>query len=131
MGFMRVLVIDDDETILRTVRRALGERGYDVLQAENGRAGLGVLAEMVELPLVLLDWWMPVMNGEDFLCSLEMDPRFAALNVAIMSSDPQAAMQYSRAYLPKPFTIDMLLNVLGRLSRGCWPQPYRMPGGFW
>jgi two-component system KDP operon response regulator KdpE len=128
---MRVLVIDDDETVLRTVARALGNHGYDVSQAVNGRAGLRALVAMDDLPLVLLDWWMPAMNGEDFLGSIDMDPKFASLSVAIMSSDPTAALRYSRAYLPKPFNIDILLTVLRRMADGRWPQPSRTPGGFW
>src|SRR5438094_8800147 len=103
---MRVLVIDDEETIRRTVCRALGNHGEAVSQAADGRAGLQALASADELPLVLLDWWMPLMNGEDFLCSIDMDTRFASLSLAIMSSDPAAALRYSRAYLPKPFTVD-------------------------
>ena len=126
-----MLVIDDDEMIQRAIGRSLREHGYDVTLSGSIRDGLRELDAMKELPLVLLDWWLGRECGEDFLSAVEKSSRYAALQIAIMSADPQAAMRYSRAYLPKPFTVALLVGVVRWLERGRWPQPYRTPGGFW
>jgi CheY-like chemotaxis protein len=96
----------------------LESNGYRVTQAENGEAALHALATMAELPsLVVLDWWMPIMTGEAFLQAIQVDPKLSSLPVAILSSDPEAAIRFSRPYVPKPFTTDVLLHVLARMMR--------------
>ena len=127
----KVLIVDDDGLVRDRARACLESEGYDVTQANDGRAALRLLSAMNELPLVLLDWWMPVMDGERFLKSVAHDSRFAGLDVAIMSTDPDAALRYSRAYIPKPFTTRLLRYVVERMAQRRWPQPCRSPGGCW
>jgi CheY-like chemotaxis protein len=126
-----VLVVDDDELVRARAAACLESQGYRVTQAGNGKSALLVLRAARELPLVLLDWWMPVMNGERFLNAVAREPRFAQLSVAIMSTDSNAALRYSRAYIPKPFTTRLFLHVVERLAARTWPQPCRGPGGCW
>lgn len=127
----KVLIVDDDCLVQERARACLESEGYNVTQAGDGRAALRALSAMSEMPLVLLDWWMPVMDGERFLKSVARDSRFAGLDVAIMSTDPDAAMRYSRAYIPKPFTSRLLRYVVERMAQRRWPQPCRSPGGCW
>ena len=54
----RVLVVDDDNQMLRAVRNALSARGYDVVTAATGESALSLAAEE-ELDLVLLDLCLP------------------------------------------------------------------------
>jgi CheY-like chemotaxis protein len=126
-----VLIVDDDRLVRARAVACLESEGYPVIQAGDGRAALRTLGGMAEMPLVLLDWWMPVMDGERFLRSIARDPRLSALDVAIMSTDPDAALRYCRAYIPKPFTSRLLLYVVERMSQRRWPQPCRSPGGCW
>ncbi|MBF0423975.1 MAG: response regulator, partial [Magnetococcales bacterium] len=57
---MKLLTIDDSRTIRRVISGIGAMLGYEVLEAENGEAGLKVLEEFShEIGLVLLDWNMP------------------------------------------------------------------------
>jgi CheY-like chemotaxis protein len=59
-----VLVVDDDETVRAVARQALEMRGYDVLEARDGRFGVDqVKAHGSRISLVLLDMTMPHMGG--------------------------------------------------------------------
>ncbi len=53
-----ILIVDDEEQIRASVRGVLADEGFRVLEADNGRTALAVIA--AERPrLVLLDIWMP------------------------------------------------------------------------
>lgn len=59
-----ILLIDDDPTVLRSTRRLLEQRGYDVICASNGQVALEIFREQGEhIDLVMLDLVMPIMDG--------------------------------------------------------------------
>ncbi|HEY8352112.1 MAG TPA: response regulator [Sphingomonadales bacterium] len=58
----RILVIDDEELILRTLKGALEAAGYDVVTARDGKQGLARLREQ-EFDLIVTDIIMPQMEG--------------------------------------------------------------------
>ncbi len=64
----RALVVDDELLVRTMLQEALQERGFEVLTAEDGAAGLSVLAdELLALDLLVTDLKMPKMDGETFL----------------------------------------------------------------
>jgi CheY-like chemotaxis protein len=66
---MKVLVVDDEPLVRRSLEKALGRRGHDVLLAEDGREGMQVWVK--ERPdLVFLDILMPGMGGLQVLKEL-------------------------------------------------------------
>ncbi|MCP4654059.1 MAG: response regulator [bacterium] len=61
-----VLLVDDEETVLKVARDMLGALGFEVLTAEDGRQAVEVFARRAdEIRLVLLDMAMPRMDGEE------------------------------------------------------------------
>ena len=67
----KILVIDDEETIIETIRQVLKGRCYEIISATNGKDGL-VEYEKEQPILVILDLMMPVMNGVEFLENLKI-----------------------------------------------------------
>ena len=63
---LKILVVDDDELILKTVHRALRTE-YEVLTAISAYEGLRILEEDKEIRAVISDYMMPDMDGLDFL----------------------------------------------------------------
>ena len=57
-----ILVVDDEAQIRNTLRGVLSDEGFDVLEAENGRAALEVLAHR-KPRLAIVDIWMPEVDG--------------------------------------------------------------------
>lgn len=106
--------------------KILGELGYQVLQAGNGREGLACLKEHGSVDLVLVDWNMPEMNGIDFLQAVRKEPVYARMRMMMVSTETEAA-EISKAlgvgadeYVMKPFTRDVLqqkLEMMGMASR--------------
>ena len=62
----RILVVDDDPSVLRMLTKYLGDAGYEVLTAANGVEALRLIHSK-GCPLVITDWMMPEMDGLD-LC---------------------------------------------------------------
>lgn len=81
----RVLIVDDSRTIRRALGAALSGRGALVKQAEDGEAGLQVLADE-EFDLVITDVDMPRLNGFDFCERVKQDPRTRNIPVIILTS---------------------------------------------
>ena len=63
---VKVLVIDDEENMRLVMRRILAAEGYEVVEAENGKAALDFLDRDVT-DLIVCDVRMPVMDGLTFL----------------------------------------------------------------
>lgn len=77
-----ILIVDDEESIRQTLNGILEDEGYKTIEAENGSAALDIIQE--ESPdLVLLDIWMPGMDG---IQTLEMiRQRFPETTAVMMS----------------------------------------------
>jgi CheY-like chemotaxis protein len=109
----KILVIDDEEWLREMVHLALNQRGYEVVEAENGAVGLKVAQR--ELPdLVLCDVNMDQGDGYSTLSSLRNQPATASIPFILMTGwADNAGMRHGMElgaddYLPKPFTIDGL-----------------------
>src|SRR5437867_4577482 len=109
----KILVIDDEEWLREMVHLALNQRGFEVVEAENGASGLEVAQR--ELPdLILCDVNMQQGDGYSTLSNLRNKPTTASIPFILMTGlADNAGMRYGMElgaddYLPKPFTIDAL-----------------------
>ena len=82
----RILIVDDDETVLRTFAKALSLEGYDVRTAASPLVGL---QEVEDTPpdVILLDLRMPFVNGVGFLYRLRAQSAHRHIPVAIITGD--------------------------------------------
>jgi two-component system sensor histidine kinase/response regulator len=109
----KILVIDDEEWLRDMVKLALMDRGYAVIEAENGAAGIELARR--ELPdLILCDVRMERVDGYLTLATLREEPATASIPFILITGMADAAgMRHGMElgaddYLPKPFTIDGL-----------------------
>jgi CheY-like chemotaxis protein len=108
-----IVVVEDDEGIRETMAALLEDEGFAVLQADNGAAGLEALRQSPDTTLVLLDLWMPVMNGWQMMEALRADPELRTVPVVVISAagevpPPEGAM----AFLKKPVRLETLLEAV-------------------
>lgn len=111
-----ILVVDDDPAILETVAEILGDEGYTVVTARNGIEGLAAVERAVPA-LVLLDRWMPLLDGQGFWQALQQRgvhvpviAMTAAHDAELWADELQAA-----GILPKPFKLLTLLSLVARI----------------
>ncbi len=125
---MRFLVIDDSVTMRRIISNILVRLGYpDVVQASNGREALDRLAgEPVDI--VVTDWYMPEMNGLDFVKALRTTPTTSHIPIVIVtanaaSDDIQHALELGvNGYILKPFTVETMREKIGALCAQVAPR---------
>jgi two-component system OmpR family response regulator len=118
-GSVRVLVIDDEEAARRAVAQGLRDAGFAVLEAADGVAGLE--SALHDGPdVVLLDLWLPGLQGEQVLEALR---RSTAVPVIVISSkreeDDRVGMLDLGAddYLVKPFSVRELISRIRAVLR--------------
>ena len=109
-----VLVVDDEPDIRESLRDALGDEGYSVVVAANGREALKILPSLTRPCAVILDLIMPVMSGTELYAAVRATPALADIPILISTSDPSGAP--SRVpVMRKPVDLDRLLLVLAGL----------------
>jgi len=113
---MRVLVVDDDETLRLTVRSTLEERAYQVDEAEDGEAAVRMVEEGGPYDAVLLDVNMPRLSGIDALARIkEVSPNTFCLILTAYSNvqDAVTAIRHGAFdYLEKPVDGERILRVI-------------------
>ena len=113
-----ILIVDDEEQIRASVRGVLADEGFRVLEADNGRAALTTIA--AEHPrLVLLDIWMPGMDGIEILRQIQ--ERHPDTRVIVISGHGnidtavRATQLGAVDFIEKPFSLDGLLQRVERV----------------
>ncbi|WP_437680825.1 response regulator [Sorangium sp. So ce131] len=116
----RILIVDDDAAIRRTLGELLEEEGYAVASAANGREALDCLRDDPTFALVLLDLMMPVMDGFQFRAEQKSDPALASLPVVVMTArgGMDRAGFDAEAVVSKPFDLLLLMGAIERSCRG-------------
>jgi len=113
---LKVLVLDDDEALLRLLRLTLASEGFEVVTATNGLDGLDK-AQNEDPDVILLDLEMPVMDGRTFFRRLRSQGDQTP--VLILSAYGAKAAQReleAEASLDKPFDSDELMRELRHLA---------------
>ena len=125
MGDSHILVVEDDENLLRGIYDLLTLHGYEVSTAVDGADGLRVLSELPRSPdLIISDIRMPNMDGYEFLSSVRARPEWLLIPFIFLTALGQRdEVYYGRLrgvddYIIKPFNFpDLLVSVQASLRR--------------
>jgi two-component system KDP operon response regulator KdpE len=121
----RVLVIDDEGSILRALRINLTARKYEVLTAADGASGLAAMAR-ARPDVLILDLGLPDMDGADVIKGIrgQTSTPIIVLSAAGQESTKVAALDAGADdYITKPFGMDELLARLRAAVRRASPAP--------
>jgi len=106
-----VVVVEDDEDTRELLKTVLQRRGYRVATAPDGLDGLDLLRTTDSVCFVLVDLFMPRMDGFGMLRAMVNDPKLANLPVCLSTSAPNAA-PLGVACLPKPIDLPRLFAMI-------------------
>src|ERR1700735_2476834 len=103
----KILVVDDDESVVDVLTYILTRKKYDVCVAYDGKEGLAV-AKREKPDLIILDIMMPVMDGVNASSILFQDPVLRMIPVLILTAKGSAQNLFAllpnvRLYMTKPF----------------------------
>ncbi|HMS06188.1 MAG TPA: response regulator [Burkholderiaceae bacterium] len=114
---LRVLVIDDSNTIRRSAEIFLKQGGHEVVLAEDGFDALGKINDFAP-NLIFCDILMPRLDGYQTCSIIRRNDKFSGVPVIMLSSKDgvfdkaRGRMVGSQDYLTKPFTKDQLLQAV-------------------
>ncbi len=116
----KILCIDDSVTIRMLVKKTLVPLGYEILEAENGQAGV-TAAGANSVDFFLIDVNMPVMNGFECVAALKSLPKYGKTPMVFLTteSSPEKKEQGKKlgvsGWIVKPFEPESLVKILRML----------------
>ena len=119
---VKVMVIDDSNTIRRSAEIFLGQAHCQVILAEDGFDALAKIADQ-QPDVIFCDIMMPRLDGYQTCALIKKSPRFRDIPVIMLSSKDglfdraRGRMVGSDQYLTKPFTKDSLLRAIEQYGR--------------
>jgi CheY-like chemotaxis protein len=115
-----VLVVEDDPDTSEVLVKILGDVGYTVQLAENGRKALDQLQAGLQPDLIVLDMLLPILDGWHFLDDLKRMPRLNRVPIVITTatvlSREWALAHGCSGFVRKPIDPPVLLQELQRCS---------------
>ncbi len=121
MAKKKIMVVDDEESLLELVTAVLEQENYEVITASNGEECLKKLKE-VKPDLILLDMMMPGMSGRETCERIRRDPKtkdlkIAFITVAKFSDIGKSTLEKMKVldYITKPFDNQDLLKRVKRM----------------
>ena len=118
---LKVLVIDDSNTIRRSAEIFLKQGGHEVLLSEDGFDALSKVNDF-EPDLIFCDILMPRLDGYQTCAIIKRNAKFSNVPIVMLSSKDgvfdkaRGRMAGSQDYLTKPFTKDQLLQTVQALG---------------
>jgi DNA-binding response OmpR family regulator len=129
---MKLLLVDDDESILTIFQTTLEKAGFQVVTAANGQSGLEK-AKAEKPDFILLDQVLPDIQGNEVLKTLKSDFETKAIPVAMLSNFGQTelvqaainsgAIDYILKYQIEPTELENKVNELFKESQAKQPEP--------
>jgi len=117
----KILVVDDEEYICKVVSDLLSKEGYTVKTALNGKKGLEELKKE-KVDLVLVDFFMPGMNGKEFCEAVRKDKaiknsRLVFFTVALLSKKDYQDLEKLGVieFIQKPFDGEFLIQKVKKI----------------
>ena len=121
-GPIKVLVIDDSNTIRRSAEMFLRQAGFEVILAEDGFDALAKISDH-QPRVIFVDILMPRLDGYQTCAIIKRNAKFSSVPVVMLSSKDgvfdkaRGRMVGSEEYLTKPFTKEQLLRAVEQFSR--------------
>ena len=118
----RILIVEDEASLVEVLSYNLQREGYEVAVAKEGREGLRK-AQMLIPDLIILDLMLPGLNGLDICRELRASPRTAGISILILTAKGEETDQVvgfavgADDYVTKPFSVKVLLQRIKVLLR--------------
>jgi len=126
-GSIKVLVIDDSNTIRRSAEMFLRQAGFEVILAEDGFDALAKISDH-QPKVIFVDIMMPRLDGYQTCALIKQNPKLKATPVIMLSSKDgvfdraRGRLAGSDRYLTKPFTKEALIDTVNQYLKPAAPN---------
>ena len=119
---MKILLIDDDEDLTKTLYEVLSSKGHNLIISNDGRQGLRMLRK-VNFDVILLDVGMPYFSGLDIINELVKNGTINNYNIIILTGVAMKDLELAqlvkkgiKGYIRKPVSTEHLISELDRFN---------------
>lgn len=118
----RVLAVDDSSSIRQMVCFTLQKAGYEVVEAVDGKDGLGKVGG-AKFDLIVTDLNMPNMDGIEMIAAVRKLPAYTFVPILMLTTESQAEKKDAgrkagaTGWIVKPFNADQLISVIQKLIK--------------
>ncbi|MEQ1789257.1 MAG: response regulator [Rickettsiales bacterium] len=116
----KILAVDDSKSMREMVSFTLKSAGYEVVEAEDGKAALAAIIG-IKMDAVITDLNMPNMNGFELIRSLRADPVYKFTPILMLTTEGDATKKEegkssgATGWIVKPFNPDKLIEVIKKV----------------
>lgn len=116
-----ILIVDDAASMRGLVGMTLKSKGYNVIEASDGKNALEKLKAAQKVDLIVTDLNMPNMDGIQLIKTLKTDPKFKFVPIVMLTTESQEAKKEegrkagAKAWIVKPFKPDVLVDVVKKI----------------
>lgn len=116
----KILTVDDSKTMREMVAFTLKGAGYEVMEAEDGKAALDVL-NGVKVDAIITDLNMPNMNGFELIRALRANPLFKFTPILMLTTEGEGGKKEegkaagATGWIVKPFNPEKLVEVVKKV----------------
>jgi DNA-binding response OmpR family regulator len=115
----KILVVDDETDLLKVTLLRLKKTGYEAFGCADGRGVLDMARQIIP-DLIILDVYLPVINGDDVAKILKKDDKLKHIPIILISAstrtlDEKAWGSGADAYLAKPFEPEELISTVKKI----------------
>ena len=127
MARQRVLLVDDEASIIKVVGKGLQVAGYEVVTAMDGEEAMAK-AQLANPDVILLDLMLPKKSGFEVCAALKKDPRYAKIPIIIFTGKGQEMDEKlcrelgADAYITKPHASKALIEQIEALLANVLPD---------
>ncbi len=117
-----VLVVDDSASVRQQVGMALGQAGFEVVEASDGNEGVSAIANNPNIAMVVCDVNMPNMNGLEMVGEVKKNPANSSLPIIMLTTEGQPALIKKAkeagavGWIVKPFNASQLVATVEKLA---------------
>ncbi|MBV8059979.1 MAG: response regulator [Alphaproteobacteria bacterium] len=115
-----VLTVDDSKTMREMVSFTLKQAGYNVLEAEDGKIGLGVMA-LNSIDVIITDLNMPNLDGIGLIRAARADAKYKFTPILMLTTEGDATKKQdgkaagATGWIVKPFNPEKLIEVMKKV----------------
>jgi two-component system cell cycle response regulator DivK len=121
MSHKKILLVEDNEFNRKIVRDLLARQPYDLLEAQDGEAGVAA-ARRDKPDVIVMDVQLPKLSGLDATRAIRAEPETSKIPIIVVTSfalsgdDKKAMDAGASAYLAKPYSPRQLLDTIRRMA---------------
>ncbi len=118
----KILCVEDSSTIRQQLNFALGNAGFQVIEANDGKEGLEALQNNPDIVMIIADINMPNMGGLDMIEKIHSMINFKSIPIVMLTSEgkseliERAKAAGARGWLVKPFKFEQLMITVNKLT---------------